>query len=170
MNALRVLGGRVRAGYLWLEDKPLVVVLVAAGATVAVAFVLASVLWPAARVATRTVAPQLAVAPRLLVGELVAYGGYVLTVRDMARVDDGNEVDLEVRQRRSSQASAYLPPPVHQAVLPSTTGPSGKPVVRRDAVRRVVGLGLLEYVVLSIAALGASALLFSVSTGTQATA
>ena len=30
------------------------------------------------------------------VGELVAYGGYVLTVRDMARVDDGPELDLAV--------------------------------------------------------------------------
>ena len=29
-----------------------------------------------------------------LAGELVAYGGYVLTVRDMARVDDGEELDL----------------------------------------------------------------------------
>jgi len=42
-----------------------------------------------------------------------------------------------------------------------TTGPSIKPErQRREAARRVLGLGLLEYIVLSIGALAASILLF----------
>jgi uncharacterized membrane protein YbhN (UPF0104 family) len=161
VNALRVLGGRVRAGYLWLEDKPLVVVLVAAGATVAAAFVLASYsglphVWRL--IQSRHNWPWLL---GCFIGELVAYGGYVLTLRDMARVDDGNEVDLTVSTK--TVVAGF-------GVFAATRSSGGFAVdywafreagsSRRDAVRRVVGLGLLEYVVLSMAALAASALLF----------
>ena len=161
MNTLRRAGGRVRAGYLWLEDKPLVVVLVAAGATLAVAFVLASYsglphVWRL--VQSRHNWPWLL---GCLIGELVAYGGYVLTLRDMARVDDGNEVDLKV------SAKAVV---AGFGVFAATRSSGGFAVdywafreagsSRRDAVRRVVGLGLLEYVVLSLAALTASGLLY----------
>ena len=81
--------GSLRRAYLWLEDKPLVIVLAAAGATVGVALVLASEAgWPHVMrlVYARHSWAWLAVC---LAGELVAYGGYVLTVRAMARVDDG---------------------------------------------------------------------------------
>ena len=96
-----------------------------------------------------------------LIGELVAYGGYVLTLRDMARVDEGNEVDLKVSAK--TVVAGF-------GVFAATRSSGGFAVdywafreagsSRHDAVRRVVRLGLLEYVVLSIAALGASALLF----------
>jgi uncharacterized membrane protein YbhN (UPF0104 family) len=161
MNAIRRFVGELRAGYLWLEDKPLVVVLVAAGTTVAVALVLASYsgyphVWRL--VQSRHNWWWLA---GCLGGELVAYGGYVLTLRDMARVDDGNEVDLAMSAK--TVVAGF-------GVFAATRSSGGFAVdywafreagsSRRDAVRRVVGLGLLEYVVLSIAALGASALLF----------
>ncbi len=161
MSILRSFAGRLRAGYLWLEDKPVVVVLVAAGATVAVVLVLASYsglphVWRLTR--SRHNWWWLA---GCLAGELLAYGGYVLTVRDMARVDDGNEVDLAASTK--TVVAGF-------GVFAATRSSGGFAVdywafreagsSRRDAVRRVVGLGLLEYVVLSIAALGASALLY----------
>ena len=135
--------------------------LVAAGATVAAALVLASYsglphVWRL--VQARHNWWWLVVC---LVGELVAYGGYVLTLRDMARVDDGNEVDLAASTK--TVVAGF-------GVFAATRSSGGFAVdywafreagsSRRDAARRVVGLGLLEYVVLSIAALGASALLY----------
>ncbi len=160
-SILRGLARHLRAGYLWLEDKPLVVVLVAAGATVAMVLVLASYsglphVWRLAQ--SRHNWLWLV---GCLVGELVAYGGYVLTFRDMARVDDGNEADLGASTK--TVVAGF-------GVFAATRSSGGFAVdywafreagsSRRDAVRRVVGLGLLEYVVLSIAALGASALLY----------
>ncbi len=161
VSVLRSFVGSLRAGYLWLEEKPLVVVLVAAGATVAVVLVLASYsglphVWRLAR--SRHNWWWLV---GCLAGELVAYGGYVLTLRDMARVDDGNEVDLGASTK--TVVAGF-------GVFAATRSSGGFAVdywafreagsSRRDAVRRVVGLGLLEYVVLSMAALGASALLY----------
>jgi uncharacterized membrane protein YbhN (UPF0104 family) len=161
MGTLRRIGAHVRSGYLWLEDTPLVVVLVAAGTTVTVALVLASYtgfphVWRL--VQARHNWPWLA---GCLLGELVAYAGYVLTLRDMARVDEGNDLDL-VASTKTVVAGF--------GVFAATRSSGGFAVdywafreagsSRRDAVRRVVGLGLLEYVVLSVAALGASALLF----------
>ena len=138
MNALRVMGGRVRAGYWWLEDKPIVVVLVAATATVAVAVVLASYtgiphVWRL--VQSRHNWPWLL---GCLIGELVAYGGYVLTVRHMALVDDGNEVGITVSAKTVVAGLASLPPPDHRAVLPSITGLFAKTLlpVRASCWRR----------------------------------
>jgi uncharacterized membrane protein YbhN (UPF0104 family) len=161
MATLRSIGAHIRDGYLWLEDKPLVVVLVAGGATVAAAIALASYtgfphVW--ALVQSRHDWPWLFAC---LLGELVAYGGYVLTLRDMARVDAGNPLDLAASTK--SVVAGF-------GVFAATRSSGGFAVdywafreagsSRRDAVRRVVGLGLLEYVVLSVAALGASALLY----------
>lgn len=161
MATLRGIGSHIREGYLWLEDKPLVVVLVAGGATVAASIVLASYtgfphVWEL--VQSRHNWPWLVAC---LVGELVAYAGYVLTLRDMARVDAGNDLDL-VASTKTVVAGF--------GVFAATRSSGGFAVdywafrqagsSRRDAVRRVVGLGLLEYVVLSVAALGASALLY----------
>ncbi len=161
MRTLRRFTARLRAGYLWLEDKPLVVVLTAAGATIAVALVLASYsgiphVWYVVESRHNWWWLMGCVA-----GEFVAYGGYVLTLRDMARVDDGNDVDLAVSTKVVVAGFG---------VFAATRASGGFAVdywafreagsSRRDAARRVVGLGLLEYVVLSIAALGASALLY----------
>jgi uncharacterized membrane protein YbhN (UPF0104 family) len=161
MQTLRSIGAYLRARYLWLEDKPLMIVLIAAMTTVAVAIVLASYtglphVWRL--VQSRHNWPWLA---GCLVGECVAYAGYVLTLRDMARVDDGNDLDLVASTK--TVVGGF-------GVFAATRSSGGFAVdywafreagsSRRDAVRRVVGLGLLEYVVLSVAALGASVLLY----------
>ena len=154
-------GGKFRRSYVYLEDHPIVVVVVAGAVTVGVVLALA---WQAGWGHVSRVAfaghswGWLAVC---LVGELVAYGGYALTVRDMARVDDGAELGLATSARavvagfgvfaatRSSGGFAVD----YWAIREAGVG-------KRDAVRRVLGLGFLEYVVLSVSALVASALLF----------
>ena len=95
-----------------------------------------------------------------LAGELVAYGGYVLTVRDMARVDSGPELELDASVR--TVVGGF-------GVFAATRSTGGFAVDywafrragagRREAAHRVLGLGFLEYVVLSIGALAASAAL-----------
>jgi len=152
---------RLREGYSWLEEKPIVIVIAAAGATSGVALVLASQAgWPriSRRLADRQSLAWLIVC---LAGELIAYGGYVLTVRDMARVDDGSELEL------GASVTAVV---AGFGVFAATRSSGGFAVdywafrkagaSKRDAVRRVLGLGFLEYVMLSLAALAASGLLF----------
>ncbi len=153
--------GAVRRGWLSLEDRPLVFVVGAAVVTVGAAFVLGFQAGPV-QVLRVVSAPHswiwLAVC---LLGELAAYGAYVLTVRDMARVDDGPQLDLE------TSAKAVV---AGFGVFAATRSSGGFAVDywafrdagagKRDAVRRVIALGFLEYVVLSLSALGASALLF----------
>lgn len=139
----------------------MVVVLAAAGATVSVVLALASNAgWP--QVVRQLQAGHawawLAVC---LVGELLAYGGYVLTVRAVARVDDGNAVGL-----RASIAEVVAGFGVFAATR--TSGGFAADywafceagANRREAVRRVLALSFLEYSVLSVSALVASALLF----------
>lgn len=154
-------GRRVRAGYMWVEGKPLVIVLAAAGATVSVVFVLASSAgWPPVLhlLHMRHSWSWLFVC---LAGELAAYGGYILTVRDVARVDDGAELGLPASAQAVVAGFGVF------AATRSTGGfavdywafrrSGAKP---RDAVARVFALGFLEYIVLSLAALGASVALF----------
>jgi uncharacterized membrane protein YbhN (UPF0104 family) len=161
MGQLRRARDRVGTLFVWVEEKPLAVISVAAGATIAAAFVLASSAgWP--HVLRVVYAPHawgwLAVC---LVGELLAYLGYVLTIRDIARVADGPKMDLRV-----SAATVIAGFGVFTATRSSggfavdywafRRAGSGK----RDAVGRVLALGFLEYAVLGIAALAASALLY----------
>jgi uncharacterized membrane protein YbhN (UPF0104 family) len=146
---------------LWLEEKPLLVVLVAAGATVAAAVVLAAYAgWP--RVLRRTTAPHSwAWLVVCFAGELVAYFGYALTIRDMARVDDGPEMDIGVSAK--TVVAGF-------GVFAATRSSGGFAVDywafrragagKRDALQRVLALGFLEYAVLGTVALVASALLF----------
>jgi uncharacterized membrane protein YbhN (UPF0104 family) len=151
----------VRRWWMRLEDRPVVVVSAAAVVTVGAATVLAlQAGWPRLSrvVFARHSWALLAVC---LLGELAAYGGYVLTVRDMGRVDDGPELGLETSAKvvvagfgvfaatRSSGGFAVD----YWAFRQAGAG-------RHDAARRVLALGFLEYVVLSLSALGASALLF----------
>jgi uncharacterized membrane protein YbhN (UPF0104 family) len=151
----------LRGSYLWLEDKPLVILIAAAGATVGVVLVLASDAgWPHVwrLVHARHSWAWLAVC---LVGELAAYGGYVLTVRAMARVDGGN--DLGFRASIIEVIAGF-------GVFAATRSAGGFAVDywafreagadRRQAVQRVLGLSFLEYAMLSIGALVASTLLF----------
>ena len=160
-KTLSVLGAKIRGGYAWVEDKPTVIVIGAAGATVATIFVLASVAgWG------RVVQISEANHPWTwllvcLVGEVVAYGGYMLTIRDMARVDDCSEMSV------SASAETVV---AGFGVFAATRSSGGFAVdnwafqkagaTESEAAARAVGLGLLEYVVLSFAALLASLALF----------
>ena len=97
-----------------------------------------------------------------LVGELIAYAGYALTLRDMARVDDGGEMSLELSAK--TVVAGF-------GVFAATRASGGFAVdywafrrtgaSKRAAAHRVLGLGFLEYVVLSLIALAASAALFA---------
>jgi uncharacterized membrane protein YbhN (UPF0104 family) len=160
VEALRRVRARLGQFLLWVEEKPLVVIIASAGATISAALVLGSYAgWP--RVLKRTYAPHswgwLAVC---LVGELIAYFGYALTIRDMARVDDGPEMDIAVSAK--TVAAGF-------GVFAATRSSGGFAVDywafrhagagRRDALARVLALGFLEYAVLGVVALAASALL-----------
>ena len=100
-------------------------------------------------------------ARRCLICELAAYAGYVLTIRDMARVDDGPEMDVKVSA--TTVVAGF-------GVFAATRSSGGFAVDywafrragagKRDAVGRVLALGFLEYAVLSGAALLASAALY----------
>lgn len=151
----------VREIYLAAEQKPLVIVLVAAGATVAVGLSLASYAgWPHVLhlVYERHSWTWLLVC---LLGELVAYGGYVLTLRDIARVDGGQELELSATV--TTVVAGF-------GVFAATRASGGFAVdywamrkagaTRKDATRRVLGLTFLEYLVLSLGALLASFLLY----------
>jgi len=88
------------------------------------------------------------------VGQLVAYLGYVLAVRDMARVEDGPRLSFSLTTRTVLAGFG---------VFAATHAAGGFAVdywalrraglKRRDAISRVLGLGALEYAVLAPAAL-----------------
>ncbi|MBA3842945.1 MAG: hypothetical protein H0X39_10060, partial [Actinobacteria bacterium] len=161
VEAFRQVRATLRAAHRALEDRPLLIVLLAAGATVSVALILGSYAgWPhVLHIAyERHSWGWLAVC---FAGEVIAYGGYVLTVRDMARVDDGKELEL----------SASVQTVVAGFGVFAATRASGGFAVDywafreagaspKEATRRVLGLTFLEYVVLSTGALIASALLY----------
>ncbi len=158
---LRAARDRLGRAFLWFEEKPLVVVLAAAGATVATALVLASSAgWPhVLRVAYAQ--HSWAWLGACLLGEIGAYLGYVLTIRDMARVDSGPDMNLAVSTQ--TVVAGF-------GVFAATRSSGGFAVDywafrragagRRDAVSRVLALGFLEYAVLGVVALAASALLY----------
>jgi uncharacterized membrane protein YbhN (UPF0104 family) len=160
MSRVEAMFDRVRAAYVWLEEKPVVIVLIAACATIGVALVLASVAgWPhVLRVAYKRHSWSWLLV--CLAGELAAYGGYILTVRDVARLR-GGEMTL------SASAKTVV---AGFGVFAATRLSGGFAVDywafrqagagRRDAATRVLGLEFLEYVVLSIGVLAASAALY----------
>jgi uncharacterized membrane protein YbhN (UPF0104 family) len=152
---------RLGRAFVSLEEKPWAVVAVAAGASLATGFVLAaSAGWPKVLrlVFARHAWIWLAVC---LASEVIAYLGYVLTIRDMARVDDGPEMDLAVSAK--TVVAGF-------GVFAATRSSGGFAIdywafrragaAKRDAVSRVLALGFLEYAVLSFAALLASAALY----------
>lgn len=159
--SVREVGAALRESYLRAEEKPLLIVLVAAGATIAVAIGLASYAgWPHVLrvVHERRPASWLLLC---LAGELGAYAGYVLTIRDISRVDDGHELDLP------ASVTAVV---AGFGVFTATRASGGFAVdywalrkagaAPKEATRRVLGLTFLEYVVLSLGALLASFLLY----------
>ncbi|HUY72152.1 MAG TPA: lysylphosphatidylglycerol synthase transmembrane domain-containing protein [Gaiellaceae bacterium] len=137
------------------------IVIAAAATTVGAVFVLASAAgWTRVMRLTEANHPWVWLLV-CLAGELVAYAGYMLTIRDMARVDDCSEMSL------SASAQTVL---AGFGVFAATRSSGGFAVDywafqkaganKSEAAARAVGLGLLEYVVLSIGALIASAALF----------
>jgi uncharacterized protein (TIRG00374 family) len=157
---LRV-GRAVRGAWLALEDKPVAVILAAAGTTIAVSLVLAATAGPG-RVDRIVFASHpwgwLLVC---LLAEVVAYLGYVLTIRDIARVDDGP--DMEITASAQTVVAGF-------GVFAATRGNGGFAVdywalrregaSRRDAFRRVLALGYLEFVTLSVIAIVASVAMY----------
>ena len=159
--ALSLIARRIRRAYLWLEDKPTVIVIVAGGTTVCAIFVLASAAgWTRVMRLTEENHPWTWLLV-CLAGEVLAYAGYVLTIRDMARVDDCSEMSLSVSAK--TVVAGF-------GVFAATRSSGGFAVdnwafqkagaTESEAAARAVGLGLLEYVVLSIVALIASFALF----------
>lgn len=143
-----------------VEDRPVVVVVVSAFATAGTAIVLASFAGAPHVLSLVESRRSWLWLLACLGAELVAYCGYVLTLRDMARVDDGPGLSLD--KSVQTVVGGF-------GVFAATRSTGGFAVdywafrragaSRRDAARRVLGLGFLEYVVLSIAALAASILL-----------
>jgi uncharacterized protein (TIRG00374 family) len=162
IRSLPVRAGRgIRGQLLRLEEKPIAVTVAAAGATIVVSYVLAaSAGW--AHVTRIVYAPHAWIwLSACLVGELIAYLGYVLTLRDIARVDDGPEMDLAVSTKTVVAGFGVF----------AATRTSGGFAVdywalrregadRRDAVGRVLALGFLEYATLSVVALVAAVALY----------
>ena len=87
-------GRAIRDQLLRVEEKPVAVVAAATGATIVVSYLLAaSVGW--SHVSHIVYAKHSWMwLSACLIGELLAYLGYVLTLRDIAGVDDGPEMDL----------------------------------------------------------------------------
>src|SRR5579862_3104591 len=158
---LRSIRTTVGEAYLALEDKPLVVVLAAACATLAVAAVLASNLGLPRFLRVAAAEHSWAWLAVCAAAELLAYAGYALTIRDVARADNGDELDLPTSAK--TVVAGF-------GVFAATRSSGGFAVdywafrragaSRRDAVERVLALGLLEYLILGIGTLVASALLF----------
>ncbi|HEY3766378.1 MAG TPA: lysylphosphatidylglycerol synthase transmembrane domain-containing protein [Gaiellales bacterium] len=151
----------LRTAHARLEDRPLVVVLVAAAITSSVVLTLA---WQAGwqhMWGLASARHSWAWLGACLAGELAAYGGYVLTLRGLARVDDGPELGIATSLR--AVVAGF-------GVFAATRSSGGFAVDywafrqagagKRKAIQRVLGLGFLEYVVLSVSALAASVLLF----------
>jgi uncharacterized membrane protein YbhN (UPF0104 family) len=152
---------RLKQAFLWFEEKPMVIIFVAAGATIAVAFFLASsvgYIHVLKRVYGLHAFSWLIVC---LIGEVLAYLGYVFTLRDMAKVDDGEELKLGFSLKAVIAGFG---------VFTATRSTGGFAVdywafrkggaSKRDAVGRVLALGFLEYVMLGIIALAASTTLY----------
>jgi uncharacterized membrane protein YbhN (UPF0104 family) len=153
--AILVTAGRaLRSGLLRLEEKPFAVVIASAGATLGVALALAaSAGWPKVISVVDSRHSWIWLAA-CFAGEVAAYGGYVLSLRDMARVDQGPELDLSASTK--TVVAGF-------GVFAATRSSGGFAVdywafrregaSRRDAVARVLALGFLEYAVLGLVAL-----------------
>jgi uncharacterized protein (TIRG00374 family) len=147
--------------WLALEDKPLAVILVASGATIVVSYLLAAVAGWGRIDRVLLASHPWAWLVVCLLAEIVAYLGYVLTIRDIARVDEGPEMEISVSAQ--TVVAGF-------GVFAATRGNGGFAVdywalrregaSRRDAFRRVLALGYLEFVTLSIVALVASVALY----------
>jgi hypothetical protein len=92
--------------------------------------------------------------PIALAAEIVSYLGYVLAYREVTRVDDGAELELSGTAAAVATGFGVFVAAggfsLDEAVLKSTGVPA------REARQRVMGLGVLEYIVLAPAAMAAA--------------
>ena len=149
-NACSVAGGD-RDGGGWLADqlaKPhrlAAVVLLAAVLSVgALAGVASTVGF--GRVGRQLVHPHWIWIPIALVCEVVAYLGYTLAYREIARVERGPELDMPKAAVMVTTGFGVF---VRAGVLRSIGPRSSGPVSRVEARARVLGLGSLEYALLA---------------------
>ena len=153
--------GRVSAAARRLGEKPVAVILAAGGVTLGAVFVLASMAgWPRLS--------HLAARPHAwkwigicLAGEVVAYAGYGLTIRGMARVGAGREMTFsECVQTVVAGFGVFTATRASGGFAVDFWAFQRAGATRRQAAAQAAGLGLLEYVVLSVVALIASVALF----------
>ena len=135
----------VGAGLVRLEDRPFAVVVAAAAATIIVSFALASSAgWNRiGHVVYRGHAWTWLSA--CFLAEVIAYLGYILSIRDIARVEEGPEMDIKVSAK--TVVAGF-------GVFAATRGSGGFAIDywalrregagRRDALGRVLALGFLE--------------------------
>lgn len=161
MEMLRRLPRGVGQTFLWLEDRPLLIILLAGVAAID------SVLLLAGQTHLHQVLHALSFSHSLLwlivcfAGEVAAYLGYVLAARDMARVDGGPR--LSFRLATKTVIAGF-------GVFAATRSSGGfavdywalrrSGVARRAALVRVLGLSALEYVILAPIALISALVLF----------
>jgi uncharacterized membrane protein YbhN (UPF0104 family) len=145
----------------WLEDRPLLVIAAAGAVTIGVLFMLASAAgWHRLWLLGHRPHPW-AWLGVCLAGEIIAYAGYALTIHGMAKVGVGS--DMTLGESAETVIAGF-------GVFAATRASGGFAVdfwafrragaTKRQAAAQAAGLGLLEYVILSIAALVASILLF----------
>jgi uncharacterized membrane protein YbhN (UPF0104 family) len=89
-----------------------------------------------------------------LAAELVAYVGYIVAYREVARAEDGTELPLRSTAAMVSTGFGVFVASGGFALDEALLHDAGVP--RREARSRVLGLGALEYVVLAPAAMGAA--------------
>jgi uncharacterized membrane protein YbhN (UPF0104 family) len=92
--------------------------------------------------------------PVALACELVAYVGYIVAYREVARAEDGTELPLRSTAAMVSTGFGVFVASGGFALDETLLRDAGVP--RKEARSRVLGLGALEYVVLAPAAMGAA--------------
>jgi uncharacterized membrane protein YbhN (UPF0104 family) len=153
--------GRLADAGRWLEERPLTIIVAAAAITIGVMFMLAS------RAGWERLS-HLAARPHAwawlglcFAGELVAYGGYVLTIRGMAKAGAGNEMTLgECVQTVVAGFGVFAATRASGGFAVDYWAFQRAGATKKEAAAQTAGLGLLEYVVLSVGALFASIALF----------
>jgi uncharacterized membrane protein YbhN (UPF0104 family) len=104
----------------------------------------------------------IAVAP---VGIALSHAGYTLAYREVARTEDGSE--LAGREAAAMVSSGFGPFSVRSGFALDARGLAELGIASREAKRRVRMLGMVEYVVLAPATLGAAAYLFAIGARVQ---
>ena len=148
----------LKAGLSWLRPKGRfdhskfeVITFVVVGAAIALATTVA-VAWAAdfEDVLHRLFHPRPLWIPLALAGQLVAFGGYMLAYREVARVERGP--DLGMMKVASVVFAGFGVFIAHGGFSADVVALRGSGIGKREARTRVMGLGALEYAILAPAA------------------